>query len=79
MATLPWDLGEGDTSTRHRTSHVSGDMVLWPWSTGLAPGSPGLGELLAESPENELVKSPCGRDFPSLGVNPGNCGWVLGP
>lgn len=31
-------------------------MVLWPWPAGLAPGFPGLGELLAVSPMNELVR-----------------------
>lgn len=40
----------------HFTSHVSGDMVLWPRPVGLAPGFPRLGELLVVPPKNELVE-----------------------
>lgn len=43
----------------HFISHVSGVLVLWPRPVGLAPGLPGLGELLVVPPKNELVEGIC--------------------
>ena len=45
--------------TGYFTSPVSGDVVFWQMPVGLAPGFPGLGELLVVPPKNELVEEIC--------------------